>query len=162
MVQLLHPYMTSGKNITLTAWTFVGKVTSLLFNMLSRFIIPFLPRSKHLLVSCLQMIIIALLSISLFGDHLPSINFMLLCVYFSRHESNKSPVLHPASHSWVWAPQKAALIWLSHLTSCHPPAWDVSLAVPPYPTGFLIARSPVLLHLCRDSLLVSFSFAGNA
>ena len=46
-VQLLHPYMTTGKTIVLTRWTFVGKVTSLLFNMLSRFVIAFLPRSKQ-------------------------------------------------------------------------------------------------------------------
>ena len=46
MVQLLHPYMTTGKIIFLTAWTFVGKVMSLFFNMLSRFVIAFLPRSK--------------------------------------------------------------------------------------------------------------------
>ena len=54
MVQLSHLYMTSGKTIALTVWTFVGKVMSLLFNMLSRFIIAFLPRSKHLLISWLQ------------------------------------------------------------------------------------------------------------
>ena len=53
-VQLLHPYMTTGKTITLTRWTFVGKVTSLLLNMLSRLVITFLPRSKHLLISWLQ------------------------------------------------------------------------------------------------------------
>src|SRR5574341_1211186 len=46
-VQLSHPYMTTGKNITLTTWTFVGKVMSLLFNMLSRLVIAFLPRSKQ-------------------------------------------------------------------------------------------------------------------
>ena len=55
MVQLTHPYMTTGKKaIALTRWTFVGKVMSLLFNMLSRFVIAFLPRSKHLLISWLQ------------------------------------------------------------------------------------------------------------
>ena len=48
-VQLSHPYMTTGKTIALTRWTFVGKVISLLFNMLSRLIITFLPRSKRLL-----------------------------------------------------------------------------------------------------------------
>ena len=48
IVQLSHPYMTTGKNIALTRQSFVGKVTSLIFNMLSRFIISFLPRSKHL------------------------------------------------------------------------------------------------------------------
>ena len=54
MVQISHPYMTTGKVIALTRWTFVGKVTSLLFNMLSRLVIAFLPRSKHLLISWLQ------------------------------------------------------------------------------------------------------------
>ena len=54
MVQLSHPYMTTGKVIALTRWTFVGKVMSLLFNMLSRLVIAFLPRSKHLLISWLQ------------------------------------------------------------------------------------------------------------
>ena len=53
-VQLSHPYMTTGKTIALTRWTFVGKVISLLFNMLSRLVITFLPRSKHLLISWLQ------------------------------------------------------------------------------------------------------------
>ena len=53
-VQLSHPYMTTGKTIALTTWTFVGKVMSLLFNMLSRLVITFLPRSKHLLISWLQ------------------------------------------------------------------------------------------------------------
>ena len=54
MVQLSHPYMTTGKTIALTKWTFVGQVMSLLFNMLSRLIIAFLPRSKCLLISWLQ------------------------------------------------------------------------------------------------------------
>ena len=54
MVQLSHPYMTTGKIIALTRWTFVGKVMSLLFNMLSRLVIALLPRSKHLLISWLQ------------------------------------------------------------------------------------------------------------
>ena len=54
MVQLSHPYRTAGKTIALTRQTFVGKVMSLLFNMLSRFVIAFLPRSKHLLISWLQ------------------------------------------------------------------------------------------------------------
>ena len=54
MVQLSHSYMTAGKTIALTKQTFVGKVTSLLFNMLSRLVIAFLPRSKRLLVSWLQ------------------------------------------------------------------------------------------------------------
>ena len=51
IVQLSHPYMTAGKAIALARWTFVGKVTSLLFNMLSRLVITFLPRRKRLLIS---------------------------------------------------------------------------------------------------------------
>ena len=54
IVQLSHPYMTTGKTVALTRWTFFGKVMSLLFSMLSRLIITFLPRSKHLLISWLQ------------------------------------------------------------------------------------------------------------
>ena len=54
IAQLSHPYTTAGKTIALTRWTFVGKVMSLLFNMLSRLVIIFLPRSKHLLISWLQ------------------------------------------------------------------------------------------------------------
>ena len=54
MVHLSHPYMTTGKTIALTRWTFVDKVMSLLFNMLSRLVITFLPRSKHLLISWLK------------------------------------------------------------------------------------------------------------
>ena len=54
IVQLSHPYMTTGKTIALTRWTFVGKVMTLLLNMLSRLVITFLPRSKCLLISWLQ------------------------------------------------------------------------------------------------------------
>ena len=54
ILQLSHPYMTTGKTIALTRQTFVGKVMSLLFNMLSSLVIAFLPRSKHLLISWLQ------------------------------------------------------------------------------------------------------------
>ena len=54
MVQFSHPYMTTGKTIALTRWTFANKVMSLLFIMLSRLVIAFLPRSKHLLISWLQ------------------------------------------------------------------------------------------------------------
>ena len=54
MVQFSHPYITTGKTIALTRWAFVGKVMSLLFNMLSRLVVAFLSRSKHLLISWLQ------------------------------------------------------------------------------------------------------------
>ena len=53
IVQLSHPYMTTGKTTALTRWTFVDKIMSLLFNMLSRLVITFLPKSKHLLISWL-------------------------------------------------------------------------------------------------------------
>ena len=55
MVQLSHLYMTTGNATALTRWTFVGKVMSLLFNMLSRLVIAFLSRNKHLLISWLQL-----------------------------------------------------------------------------------------------------------
>ena len=55
IVQLSHPYMTTGKTIALTRWTFVHKVMSLLFNMLSRLVIAFLPRSKHTSLECLSV-----------------------------------------------------------------------------------------------------------
>ena len=54
IVQFSHPYMTTGKTIALTRRTFVGKVMSLLFNMLSRLVVTFLPRSKHLFISWMQ------------------------------------------------------------------------------------------------------------
>ena len=60
MVQLSHSYMTTGKTIALTIWTFVGKVISLLFNMLFRFVIAFLPRSKCLLISWLLSLFIVI------------------------------------------------------------------------------------------------------
>ena len=56
IVQLSHPYVTTGKTIALTIWTFAGKGTSLLFNMLSRLLIVSLPRSKHLLISCFDCV----------------------------------------------------------------------------------------------------------
>ena len=54
IVQLSHPYVTTGKTLALSRWTFVGKAMSLIFNILSRWVITFLPRSKHLLISWLQ------------------------------------------------------------------------------------------------------------
>ena len=55
MIRLSHPYVTTGKALALTLWTFDSKVMSLLFNTLSMFVIAFLPRSKHLLISWLQL-----------------------------------------------------------------------------------------------------------
>ena len=71
IVQLSHPYMTTGKTIALTTWTFVGKVISLLFNMLSRFIIAFLPRSKCLLISWLQSLSTVILEFKKIKSLLP-------------------------------------------------------------------------------------------
>ena len=62
IVQLSHPYMTTEKTIALTRWNFVGKVLSLLFNMLSRFVITFLSRSKHLLISLVNLLLICISS----------------------------------------------------------------------------------------------------
>ena len=67
-VQLSHPYMTTGKTIALTKWTLVSRVISLLLNMLSRLVITFLPRSKHLLISWLQSPTAVFMSIYL-GPH---------------------------------------------------------------------------------------------
>ena len=67
IVQLSHPYMTNGKTIALTRWTFVGKVMSLLFNMLSRLVVAFLPRSKHLLISLMKYSAIEVLDTSVCG-----------------------------------------------------------------------------------------------
>ena len=61
IVQLSHPYLTTGKTIALTRWIFVGKVMSLLFNMLSRLVIAFLPGSKHLLMLWLQSLSVVIL-----------------------------------------------------------------------------------------------------
>ena len=65
MVQLSHPYMTTGKTIALTRWAFASKVMSLLFNMLSRLVIAFLPRSKHLLILSPSAVILEPQKISL-------------------------------------------------------------------------------------------------
>ena len=86
MVQLSHPYMTPGKTTALTIWIFVGKVMSLLFKMLSRFVIAFLPRSKCLFISWLQSPSATILeprkiksvTISAFS---PSICHEVICVY---------------------------------------------------------------------------------
>ena len=70
IVQLSHPYMTTGKTIALTRWSFVGKVMSLLLNMLSRLVITFLPRSKRLLISWLGCRYFCRVSLSSFSHML--------------------------------------------------------------------------------------------
>ena len=85
IVQLLHSYMTAGKTIALTKRTFVGKVMSLLFNMLSRFVIAFLPRSKHLLISWLQSPFAVILE--------PPKNKVSCCFHFSHLFAMKTHLL---------------------------------------------------------------------
>ena len=80
MVQLSHPYMTTGKTIALTLWTFVGKMMSLLFNTQSRFVIAFLPRSKYLLISWLQSSSAAILE----PKKIKSVKLLLFPLLFTR------------------------------------------------------------------------------
>ena len=79
MVQLSHPYMAAGKTIALTRWTFVSKEMSLLFNMLSRFVIAFLPRSKGLLISWLQSPSVVILGPKKIKSATVSIVFPSIC-----------------------------------------------------------------------------------
>ena len=79
IVQLSHPYMTTGKTKALTRWTFVGKVMSLLFNMLSRLVITFLPRSKYLLISWLQSPSVVILEPPKIKSVTVSIVFLSIC-----------------------------------------------------------------------------------
>ena len=74
IVQLSHPYVTNGKTIALTRWTFVGKVMSLLLNMLSRLVITFLPRSKRLLISWLQSSAVILEPIKIKSDTVSTVS----------------------------------------------------------------------------------------
>ena len=86
IVQLSHPYMTIGKTIALTRWTFVGKVMSLLLNMLSRSVITCLPRSKHPLISWLQSpsaVILDLITQNYYPACLPN---LFLRIYLKRKE----------------------------------------------------------------------------
>ena len=78
-VQLSHSYMTTGETIVSTRWTFVGKVMSLLFNMLSRLVITYLPRSKHLLVSLLQSLSAVILEPRKIKSATVSLVFPSLC-----------------------------------------------------------------------------------
>ena len=78
IVQLSDQYMTTGKTIALTIWTFAGKVTSLLFNTLSRFVIAFLPRSKHLLVAQLQSLSVVILKLK----KIKSVTVSIVSPYF--------------------------------------------------------------------------------
>ena len=79
MVQLSHPYMSTGKILALTRWTFVGKVMSLLFNILAKFIIAFLPRSKSLLISWMQSLYTVILEPKKIKSLTVSIVFPSIC-----------------------------------------------------------------------------------
>ena len=81
IVQLSHPYMTTGKTVALTRQTFVGKVMSLLYNILPRLVITFLPRSKHLLISWLQSPSAVILEPPKIVSHC----FYTLCIHFCIH-----------------------------------------------------------------------------
>ena len=89
MVQLSCPYMTTRKTITLTRWTFVGKVMSLLFNMLSRFVIAFLPRSKRHLISWLQ----SLSAVILEPKKVKSVSFHFSPIYLPCSNGTRCPGL---------------------------------------------------------------------
>ena len=93
MVQLSHPYLTTGKTIASTIQTFVGKVMSLLFNMLSRFVIALLPRMKHLLISWLQ----SWSAVTLEPKKIKSVTISTFSPSIS-HEVTGSPLLDAVFH----------------------------------------------------------------
>ena len=82
MAQLSHPYMTTGKTVALTRQTFVGKVISLFFNMLSRLVITFLPRNKRLLISWFQSPSAVILKPRKIKSGCPSLDLSFLNVEF--------------------------------------------------------------------------------
>ena len=95
-VQLSHPYMTTGKTIALTRRNFVGKVMSLLFNMLSRLVITFLPRSKHLLISWLQLPS----AVTLEPPKIKSDTFHCHPIYFPLSDGTRCHVYIPPKFTW--------------------------------------------------------------
>ena len=96
MVQLSHPYVTTGKTIPLARWTFVGKVMSLLFNVLSRLVLAFLLRSKCLLISWLQSAAAAVTICSDFGAQENKVSHCLHCfpIYLPRSDGTRCHDLH--------------------------------------------------------------------
>ena len=99
MVHLSHPSMTTGKTIALTMWNFVGKVVFLLFNILSRFVIAFLPRSEHLLFSWLQS--------------LSAVHYRYLINTWWTHKYIETPILWPPdAKNWlIWKDPDAGKDW---------------------------------------------------
>ena len=127
--QLSHPYMTTGKTIALTRWTFVGQVKSLLLNLLSRLVIAFLPRSKHLLISWLQSPSAVILEPKKIKSDTVSTGYILYQFIFppTVHEDSFSP--HPHQHllfivfsliailAGLRSPLSVVLIYTSLMTS---------------------------------------------
>ena len=117
IVQLSHPYMTTGKTIALTRWTFVGKMMSLIFNMLFQFIIAFLPRSKHLLISWLQSpnilileplriksVTVSIVSLSIYHDVVGPDAMILVFWMLSIKPFFHSPLVLPSSRDSLVSP----------------------------------------------------------
>ena len=104
MVQLSHPYLTTGKTIVLSIWTFVGKVMSLPLNTLSRCVIAFLPRSKHLLISWLQSRLHVALSILwIFGSlSLPILDLPGCATFLPRSAPIISVVMKKSYFKCLW------------------------------------------------------------
>ena len=109
MVQLSHPYMTTGETIALTRWTFVGQVMSLLFNMLSRFVIAFLPRSKCLLISWLQSPSAVILEPKKIKSDTFSIVYTSIC-----HEMMGSPKLWASTNLLELQASRRVALYLAH------------------------------------------------
>ena len=150
-VQLSHSCMTTGKTIALTRWTFVGKVMSLFFNTLSRLVITFLPRSKHVLISCLQSPSAVILdttkqlTVSTFGwvvvesSDLKKVH-LIQCLLVIKYQKSQKPnicTLFAVSTSWY--------CWILHATEN-----------PSEPSGFpaIWARNVLWGCYCRVSLFI--------
>ena len=135
-VQLSHPYMTTGKTVALTRWTLVGKVMSLLFNMLSRLVITFLPRSKHLLISWLQSRSAVILEPKKIVWH----HFHCFPIYFPWSDGARCHDLYQDIFFIVMLLRFLSLfVHLVHLSSCvslpmlyHACCWVVSNSLQPY------------------------------
>ena len=102
MVQLSRLYITTGKIMALTIWTFVGKVISLLFNILSRFVIAFLPRSKHLLISCLQPPSAVISEPKKIKSVTASTFSPSICHEVMGPDPSSQSYGFPSSHVWMW------------------------------------------------------------
>ena len=134
IVQLSHPYMTTGKTIALTRRTFVSKVMSLLFNMLSRCVIAFLLRSRHLLISWLQSPSAVILepkkmTVCLYNPKAKSFQVLLMMYFFgvswmlwipptcrNLNALYCSTMCHTSSHSTQCSTQQVLLLWLTFLS----------------------------------------------